>query len=479
MARKMASRVDLQPGHAMTAAVALDADLVVRQVQQQLVGDRGSITDDRIRAAVAELAPLLSTTEVAQLVQRVNEMLFGFGPLEPLLADTSVAEVMINGAGRVWVERHGAVVPTDVVVDDQMLRVVVDRIVAPLGLRVDRTAPFVDARLADGSRVNIAVPPLAVDGPYVTIRRFRAQPHQIQDFCDPVVQSLMAIMVERRWNVIVSGGTGSGKTSLLNAIGSLIPSYERVITIEDAAELRFPGDHTVRLEARPANAEGIGQVTIRTLLRNALRMRPDRLVIGEVRGAEALDMIQAMNTGHAGSLSTCHANSPRDALRRIESIALMAELDLPHQVIREQLLTAVDAVVHVVRDDDGSRRIDAVLRCDASEGRLLVGAGNERKNRWTPRVWPSEPGRASVFTGWIWLCSAQHGLVAFDASAARRACPPGRSRSRAPVGCAGLVRWFAGELAGWVALARCGWALRRDHGRTACSCCCCGSPVRA
>lgn len=294
------------------------------------------------------------------------------GPLAPLLAQGDITEIMVNGPGPVWIERNGQMVRTDVEIDRPMLQVTIERIIGPLGLRVDRTAPFVDARLPDGSRVNIAVPPLAVDGPYVTIRRFRSEPFLLADFCTTESARLAAAAVRDRRSILVSGATGSGKTSLLGALASHVEATERVITIEDAAELRLPGQHVVRLEARPANAEGVGAVSIRSLVRNALRMRPDRLVVGEVRGAEAFDMLQAMSTGHSGSMSTCHANSPTDALRRIEAMALMADVDLPLSVLRDQIATAIDLVVHVERGEGSRRRIASMFQ-PAGEPRWLYG----------------------------------------------------------------------------------------------------------
>jgi len=285
------------------------------------------------------------------------------GPLEPLLTDAAVSEIMVNGPGRVWIERNGKVRATEIEIDRPALRLAIERILGPLGLRVDRTSPFVDARLADGSRVNIAVPPLAIDGPYLTIRRFRRDPVTLDEFgCDALVR-LAIEAVRQRKSIVVSGGTGAGKTTLLGALAAHIDPTERVITIEDAAELRLPGEHTVRLEARPPNAEGVGAVPIRALVRNALRMRPDRLVIGEVRGAEAFDMVQAMNTGHAGSLSTCHANSPTEALRRIEAMAMMANIGLPAELMRDHVFAAIDIVIHVERGSGSERRITAVHRC--------------------------------------------------------------------------------------------------------------------
>ncbi len=311
---------------------------------------------DRMRSLVERAAPLASLPEVEVLIERVGQRLFGFGPIEPLLNDPTVSEIMINGAGPVWVERHGTIQRTDVAIDRATLRVVIERIVAPLGLRVDRSSPLVDARLRDGSRVHIAVPPLAIDGPYVTIRRFGDRAFSLADFGCAEAASFLKAAVAKRTSIVISGGTGSGKTSLLNALAAHIDG-DRVVTIEDAAELKLPGDQIIRLESRPANAEGIGEVTIRTLVRNALRMRPDRIIVGEVRGAEALDMVQAMNTGHEGSMSTCHANSPDQALDRLETMMLMSDVDLPIDAARRHLRSAVGLVVQVARGDDGRRAI--------------------------------------------------------------------------------------------------------------------------
>jgi len=320
---------------------------------------------DRLQSLVEAAAPLCTVDEVADLVQMVSERLFGLGPLEPLLLRDDVSEVMANGAGPVWIERAGQLEQSKVSLDDATLRLIVERIVAPLGLRADRTMPLVDARLSDGSRVHIAVPPLALDGPYLTIRKFAAQPFEVDDFCDAQVASLLRQAITERRSIVISGGTGSGKTTLLNALSASIPEGERVITIEDAAELQLPGAHVVRLEARPANAEGVGEVSIRQLVRTALRMRPDRLIVGEVRGGEAFDMVQAMSTGHEGSLSTCHANSAAEALQRLETMVLMSDVDLPLAVVQAHLRSAIDLVVHVERAAGGARRVVSVLRCTA------------------------------------------------------------------------------------------------------------------
>ncbi|MBW8824912.1 MAG: CpaF family protein [Acidobacteria bacterium] len=305
-------------------------------------------------------APLLDVPSLEAVVDGVAARTFGLGPLEPLLDDPAVTEIMVNGPGPVWVERHGRVERTTVELDVATVELLVERVVGPLGLRADRTSPLVDARLPDGSRVNAVMPPLAVDGPYLTVRRFAATSVGLDRMCSPEVSAFLAWAVASRCNLVVSGGTGAGKTTLLNALAACIPVQERVVTVEDAAELRLPLAHVVRLEARPANADGAGAVRVRDLVRNALRMRPDRIVVGECRGGEALDMLQAMNSGHEGSLSTCHANSPVDALRRLETMVLIGDVNLPLAAVREQIGASVDLVVHIARRPDGSRRIVAV-----------------------------------------------------------------------------------------------------------------------
>jgi pilus assembly protein CpaF len=314
-----------------------------------------------------EEAPLLAERDVAEVVDRVAARVGGLGPLEPLLADPSVTEVMVNGPDRVWIERGGRLERVAVPIDAATITHLIERVVGPLGLRVDRSSPLVDARLPDGSRVNAVVPPLAVDGPCLTIRRFGARTISLASACPPGVAPLLAWAVRARLNILVSGGTGAGKTTLLNALAAEIPAGERVVTVEDAAELRLPGEHVVRLEARPANADGAGAVAVRDLVRNALRMRPDRIVVGEVRGAEALDMLQAMNTGHEGSLSTCHANSPADALRRLETMVLGGSVALPLAAVREQVDAALDLVVQVARRPDGSRGVVEVAELTADD----------------------------------------------------------------------------------------------------------------
>jgi pilus assembly protein CpaF len=285
-------------------------------------------------------------------------------PLQALLDDHRVSEVMINGPGPVWVEREGTLVATDVRVDQPTLDALVERLLAPTGRRVDRRSPYADARLPDGSRLNVVIPPAAVDGVCITIRRFASAPHNLDAFAGPGPVRLLRWAIAARLNVLVTGGAGAGKTTLLNALARSVSPAERVITIEDAAELRLQAEHVVRLEAHPANSEGAGGVSIRELLRNALRMRPDRLVVGEVRGAEVVEMLHAMSTGHDGSLATCHANGPLDALRRLETMVSLTDPALAGVGVREQLASAVDLVVHLVRGPDGTRRIAQIAEVE-------------------------------------------------------------------------------------------------------------------
>ncbi len=343
---------------------------------------------DEVRALVESEAAALPEADRAALCERVLLLAGGLGPLEPLLADPAVDEVMVNGAGAVYVERRGKVEPTAVAFgSDAELMHAIERVLAPLGRRVDEASPLCDARLADGSRVNVIVPPLSLSGPCLTIRRFRRQGFSLRELVangtlPAATAELLAMAVAARASILVTGGTGSGKTTTLNALSGAIPAGERIVTIEDAAELSLRQAHVVRLEARPPNLEGRGEVTIRQLVRNALRMRPDRIVVGEVRGAEALDLLQALNTGHDGSLSTLHANSPEDALRRLETLALMADVGLPHAAVREQVASAVDLVVHQARRPDGSRAVESVaevVRVAGGAGtRELLGEGRLR-----------------------------------------------------------------------------------------------------
>jgi pilus assembly protein CpaF len=367
------------PGASVVVAHGLDG--LIESLHARLA--RADVDVETTREDVARLArqehPLAGAAVVDDLVDRILARTTGLDALEPLLGDPQVTEIMVNGGGQVWVECQGVLDATDLRLTSRDAYQLIERIVTPLGLRVDRTSPVVDARLPDGSRVNVVIPPLAVDGPCITIRRFRARAIELRELCSTGVAQLLEWAVRRRSNILVSGGTGAGKTTLLNALAAGIPVGERVVTVEDAAELRLPGEHVVRLEARPANADGLGAITVRSLVRNALRMRPDRIIVGEVRGGEALDMVQAMNTGHEGSLSTCHANSPADALRRLETMVLMSDVALPLEAVREQLAAAIDLVVHIVRAGDGARQVAQVAEVTSASAaervRLLAVDG--------------------------------------------------------------------------------------------------------
>jgi pilus assembly protein CpaF len=333
--------------------------------------------EEEVRELVEREAASLPEASRAELCARVLLLATGLGPLEPLLADPSVDEVMVNGPSSVYVERRGRIEPAGVEFGGEAeLMHAIERVLAPLGRRVDEASPLCDARLADGSRVNVVIPPLSLTGPCLTVRRFCREGFSLRDLVanatmPAALAELLAVCVAARASVLVSGGTGCGKTTTLNALSGAIPGEERIVTIEDAAELRLRQRHVVRLEARPPNLEGRGEVTIRQLVANALRMRPDRIVVGEVRGAEALDMLQALNTGHDGSLTTVHANSPEDALRRVETLALMAGVGLPHAAVREQAASALDLIVHQARLPDGSRAVESVTEVV----RVASGAG--------------------------------------------------------------------------------------------------------
>jgi pilus assembly protein CpaF len=344
-----------------------------------------------VRLLVETEAAVLGESDRRELCERVLRLATGLGPLEPLLADPEVDEVMVNGPGAVWAERRGALAPTGVeFAGEAELMHAIERILAPLGRRVDEASPLCDARLPDGSRVNVVIPPLSLSGPCLTIRRFRRHGFSLEDLAengtvDDSLADFLARCVRARASILVSGGTGSGKTTTLGALSGALGDGERIVTIEDAAELKLRQPHVVRLEARPPNLEGRGEVTIRQLVRNALRMRPDRIIVGEVRGPEALDMLLALNTGHEGSLTTVHANSPPDALRRVETLALMAGVGLPHAAIREQLASALQVVVHQSRGRDGRRRVESVAEVvrfgDAVGTRELYGGAGLRPPR--------------------------------------------------------------------------------------------------
>jgi len=340
---------------------------------------------ERRQAAVQLLEEIYQRTNLnlaqslrAQLFHDVLDDLLGYGPIQSLLEEDGVTEVMVNGPNDVYVERIGKLVKTNIKFNDDFhVQQIIDRIILPLGRRIDQENPTVDARLPDGSRVNAVIPPVAIDGPSITIRKFAKEKLTVQQLIDygsltENMGDFLNACVVSRLNIVISGGTGSGKTTLLNILSSYIPTDERIVTIEDAAELQLHQDHVLRLETKPANLDGHGAVNIRDLVRNSLRMRPDRIIVGEVRGGESLDMLQAMNTGHDGSLTTAHANTPRDALSRLETMALMSGLDIPLKVIREQIASAVDLIVQVSRLKDGSRKVTYVTEVAGMEGDTIV-----------------------------------------------------------------------------------------------------------
>ncbi|MEO6473164.1 MAG: CpaF family protein [Aeromicrobium sp.] len=355
----------------------------------QRIGTRindSSLTELQLRGLVREELSniledeqlLLNFDERQRLIRDIEDDALGLGPLQRLLEDRNVTEIMVNGHDKIYVEQGGKVTLTEFhFATEDHLRRVIERIVARVGRRIDESSPLVDARLPDGSRVNAVVPPLAVHGSALTIRKFSDTPYQVSDLIDfgtisPAIAELLKACVTAKLNILVSGGTGTGKTTLLNVLSSFIPSDERIVTIEDAVELKMQQEHVVVLESRPPNIEGNGEVTIRDLVRNALRMRPDRIVIGEVRGGESLDMLQAMNTGHDGSISTLHANTPRDAIARLETMVLMAGVELPLRAVREQIASAVDMIIQITRLRDGSRRVTHVTEITGMEGETVV-----------------------------------------------------------------------------------------------------------
>jgi pilus assembly protein CpaF len=337
-----------------------------------------AIIEEKFDAVLAEDHIVLSRLERQRLFEQIVAEILGYGPLEPLLRDDTITEIMVNGPKKVYIERNGKIERTNVVFeDDEHLMRIIERIVAPLGRRVDESMPYVDARLPDGSRVNIVIPPISLIGPVVTIRKFYRTPLTVEDLirlgsATPEVMEFLKACVQARINIVVSGGTGSGKTTLLNILSGFIPEGERIITIENAAELQLRQEHVVTLETRPPNIEGKGEITMRDLVINALRMRPDRIIVGECRGGEAFDMLQAMNTGHEGSMTTIHANSPRDALARLENMVLMAGTDLPHRAIREQIAMAIDLIVQTARMRDGSRKIVSLTEVQGLEGEVIT-----------------------------------------------------------------------------------------------------------
>ncbi len=333
---------------------------------------------EQLHAALAQERAPLSAADKAQLIQDVSDDILGYGPIDRLLKDEEVSEVMVNGPEHVYVERNGRIERTAAsFVDETHLRRIIDKIVGQVGRRIDEATPMVDARLPDGSRVNAVIHPLSIGGPFLTIRKFSTDPYQIDDLIrfgtlNAASARFLQACVVGRLNIIVSGGTGTGKTTTLNVLSSFIPADERIVTVEDAKELQLHQDHVLPLEARPPNIEGKGQITIRDLVKNCLRMRPDRIVVGECRSGEALDMLQAMNTGHDGSITTVHSNSPRDTLARIETMTLMAGFDLPVRAIREQMASALDLIVHLTRLRDGTRRITHVTEVQGMEGDVIT-----------------------------------------------------------------------------------------------------------
>jgi Flp pilus assembly CpaF family ATPase/MinD-like ATPase involved in chromosome partitioning or flagellar assembly len=361
----LAQRLDV-----VAASAALDEPKKIAELRSQI--------DTIVREQLAAYPAVFSAEELARVRQEIIDEALGYGPLEELLAQPDVTEIMVNGPGHVFVERNGKIETTNKrFSDDRQLRVVIERMIAPLGRRIDEAQPMVDARLPDGSRINAIIEPLALDGPTLTIRRFgkhRLTPDDLVNIgaIEAPMLDFLRAAVEARLNLVICGGTGSGKTTFLNILSSYIPEGERIVTIEDAAELRLNQSHIVRLEGRPANLQGAGEVRIRDLVRNALRMRPDRIIVGECRGAEALDMLQAMNTGHDGSLTTIHANSARDAISRIETMVMMAGFELPIRAIRDQIASAIDLVVHISRMRDGSRKIVGISEIAGLEGDIVT-----------------------------------------------------------------------------------------------------------
>ncbi|MGI6705154.1 MAG: CpaF family protein [Clostridia bacterium] len=330
-----------------------------------------------VNSVLVEEGKFASRSERIRMIDEILNEIIGYGPIDPLIKDPTISEIMVNGYSNVYIERNGKIERTSISFrNDEHVIHVIDKILAPLGRRVDETSPMVDARLPDGSRVNVIIPPLAVKGPTITIRKFATDPYNVDNLIGfgtltYEMAEFLKACVQARLNILVSGGTGSGKTTTLNVLSSFIPPEERIVTIEDAAELQLHQEHVVTLEARPANIEGKGRVTIRDLVINALRMRPDRIVVGEVRGGEALDMLQAMNTGHDGSITTAHANSPRDSLARLETMVLMAGMDLPVRAIREQISSAIHIIVHQSRFRDGSRKITQITEVTGMEGDVV------------------------------------------------------------------------------------------------------------
>jgi pilus assembly protein CpaF len=380
----------------------LDASLNESDLREAVIGE--------LEKVIADSASPLSLQEREQIAEQISQDILGYGPIQRYLDDPEVTEIMVTSTRPIYIERAGRLHQTPTrFSSEEHLRQVIDRIVSKMGRRIDESSPMVDARLPDGSRVNAIVPPLSVDGPTLTVRKFAADPYRVEHLIEfgtmtQKMASLLEICVRGKLNVLVSGGTGTGKTTMLNVLSSFVPGGERIVTIEDAVELQLLQEHVVRLESRPPNVEGRGEVTIRDLVRNSLRMRPDRIIVGEVRGPEALDMMQAMNTGHEGSMSTLHANTPRDALSRLETMILMAGLDIPVTAIREYIASALSLIVHLDRMTDGSRKIVQVAEVVGMEGETITmqdifkfrQLGVDENGAVVGRVWPT--GIRPMFT---------------------------------------------------------------------------------
>lgn len=385
---------EAQQGPAGSGGIRRDPiiDELRQKIHHELIDELGPILYDKrlseddlrrrvheqLHQALAQERTPLSAADKAQLIQDVSDDILGYGPIDRLLKDEEITEVMVNGPNSVYIERFGKLEKTDAnFIDEQHLRRIIDKIVGQVGRRIDESTPLCDARLPDGSRVNAVIHPLAIGGPFLTIRKFATDPYQIDDLIkfgtlNAASARFLQALVVGQMNIIVSGGTGTGKTTTLNVLSSFIPNDQRIVTVEDAKELQMHQDHVLAMEARPPNIEGKGQITIRDLVRNALRMRPDRIVVGECRGGEALDMLQAMNTGHDGSLTTIHANSPRDTLSRLETLVLMAGYDLPVRAIREQVASALDCIVQLSRMRDGTRRVTHITEVQGMEGDVII-----------------------------------------------------------------------------------------------------------
>ncbi|NMM20011.1 MAG: CpaF family protein [Rhodoferax sp.] len=352
----------------------IDLEVLGSMAPERLREELGSL----VKKLLAESGVALNATEHSKMIQDIQDEVMGLGPLEPLLADPTVSDILVNGPKKVYVERHGRLELTDIVFSDAgHLMKIIDKIVSRIGRRIDESSPMVDARLPDGSRVNAIIPPLSLDGPLLSIRRFAVVPLRVEDLIlykslTPELAQLLAGMVRAKINILISGGTGSGKTTLLNVLSSAIPGNERIVTIEDAAELQLQQPHVVRLETRPPNIEGKGEINQRALVRNSLRMRPDRIIVGEVRGVEVVDMLQAMNTGHEGSMATVHANTPRDALTRLENMAGMGGMTIPPKAMRQQISSAIMAIIQIARLTDGRRKLVSLQEVVGMEGDIIT-----------------------------------------------------------------------------------------------------------